>query len=189
MAVGHREEVLNTVLATCIGRRGLDADPELILQKGRSRPDVMAIMRGLRCAIEGKVADVPDAERTVLADARKRLDQGIAHLAIAVVYPTAMRTTSFSKLPDALSAATLKFCVLTDIEQVMWQEGAINEILEALRRAHDVIVRDDVLQQAVDTLNIGLAEVTSALLDNHGACDRLIKVLGIGNKANAESAV
>jgi hypothetical protein len=187
--VGHREEVLNTVLAACIGKRGLDADPETILRKGRSRPDVMAIMRGLRCAIEGKVADVADAAATVLADARKRLDQGIAHLAIAVVYPTNIRTISFSELPQALSVATLKFCVLTDVDQAMWHEGAINEILAELRRAHDVIVRDDVLQQAVDMLNIGLAEVTSALLDNHGACDRLIKVLGIGNKTNAATAV
>jgi hypothetical protein len=70
MAERHREEVLNTVLATCIGRRGVDADPETILRSGRSRPDVMAVMRGLRCAIEGKVADTQNAESVVVADAK-----------------------------------------------------------------------------------------------------------------------
>lgn len=168
MAERHREEVLNTVLATCIGRRGVDADPETILRSGRSRLDVMASMRGLRCAIEGKVADTANAESVVVADAKKRLDQGVAHLAIAVVYPTSLRTTFFGKLPHVLSAAILKFSVLTDSERVVWHEGTVNEILAELRRAHDVIVRDDILQQAVDTLNIGLAEVTRALVGSRG---------------------
>jgi hypothetical protein len=189
MAERHREEVLNTVLAACLGSRGIDADPETILRKGRARPDVMAIMRGLRCSIEGKIADTPTAEATVLAEAKNRLDQGIAHLAIAVVYPTEIRTTSFAKLPHTLSAAILKFCVLTDTEIATWHDGSINEILAELRRAHDVIVRDDVLQQAVDTLTVGLEEVTSALTVSPGTCDRLIKVLGIGTKSNAATSV
>jgi hypothetical protein len=193
MASRHREEVLNTVLAACLGRRGIDADPETILRKGRLRPDVMAIMRGLRCAIEGKVADTPNATATVLADAKRRLDQGVAHLAIAVVYPTNIRTTGFGQLPQAMTTAVFSFCVLTDAnadaDQIAWHDGGVTEVLAELRRAHDVIVRDDVLQQAVDTLNIGLVEVSSALLDNRGACDRLIRVLGIGTKANAATSV
>lgn len=185
MSERHREEVLNTVLATCIGNRGMHADPETIHRRGRSRPDVLAITRGLRCAIEGKVADTANAKSVALGDAKRRLDQGIAHLAIAVIYPTRIRTTDFKHLPHALSSTALKFCVLTDADQATWREGSINEILAELRRAHDVIVRDDVLQQAVDTLNIGLAEVSAALLVNHGACDRLIKLLGVGTKSNA----
>src|SRR5437660_565990 len=98
MAEKHREEVLNVVLATCLGNRGIDADPETILRRGRSKPDVIALFRGLRCAIEGKVADTNRAKAVVLADAQGRINQGIAHLAIAVVYPTAMRTIDFSRL-------------------------------------------------------------------------------------------
>jgi len=80
MQARHREEVLNTVLAACIAKRGVEADPETILQRGRTRPDVIAIFRGLRCGIEGKVADVPNAKEVVLADGRKRVEQGVAHL-------------------------------------------------------------------------------------------------------------
>lgn len=149
----------------------------------------MAIMRGLRCAIEGKVADTPNAELVVLAQAKRRVDQGVAHLAIAVVYPTFIRTMQFRRLHEELGAASLKFSVLTDGDKVTWHQGSVNEILAELRRAHDVIVRDDVLQQAVDTLNIGLAEVSSALLDSGATCDRLIKLLGIGTKGHAETAV
>jgi len=189
MSERHREEVLNTVLAACLGSRGADADPETILKRGRVRPDIIANVRGLRCALEGKIADAPQAETTVLSDARRRIDQGIAHLAIAVVYPAALARIPFKNLPQELSAATLKFAVLTDAGEDAWHDGGINNIMAELRRAHDIIVRDDVLQAAVNTLQLGLAEVSSALLDNHGACDRLIHVLGVGVKGDVKAPV
>jgi hypothetical protein len=189
MAERHREEVLNTVLATCLGRRGVEADPETILRNGRSRPDVIAVFRGLRCAIEGKVADTPQAKALVLSDAQGRIEQGIAHIAIAVVYPAPIRVADFAELSEVLGATALEFAVLTEAGEGAWHSGGLNDILAELRRAHDVIVRDDVLQQAVDTLSIGLTEVANALVNNKGACDRLIKVLGIGSKSNADASV
>jgi hypothetical protein len=190
MAERHREEVLNVVLAICLSSRGIEADPETILKRGSARPDVIALFRGLRCGIEGKVEDTNQAKSIVLRDARARINQGIAHLAIAVVYPTPLRSIVFDGLQAALNSATLEFSVLTDADsQEAWHAGGINDIVAELRRAHDVIVQDDVLQQAVNTLNIGLAEVSSALMNNKSACDRLIRVLGIGNKSNANSPV
>ncbi|MFC3320486.1 MULTISPECIES: hypothetical protein [Mesorhizobium] len=189
MGERHREEVLNTVLATCLGRRGVEADPETILNSGRSRPDVIASYRGLRCAIEGKVADTPQAGLLVLSDARGRIERGIAHLAIAVVYPAKIRTVEFVKLSEALSSTSLEFAVLTEAGDGAWHSGSMNDILAELRRAHDILVRDDVLQQAVDTLNVGLSEVASALMNNRGACDRLIQVLGVGGKTSADASV
>lgn len=190
MAEKHREEVLNVVLATCLSSRGIEADPETILRRGRSRPDVIALFRGLRCGIEGKVADANQAKSVVLGDARERINQGIAHLAIAVVYPTPLRSIAFDRLQSELNSAVLEFSVLTDADgKEAWHAGGINEIVGELRRAHDVIVRDDILQQAVGTLNIGLAEVASALLNNKAVCDRLIRVLGVGNKSNASAPV
>jgi hypothetical protein len=187
MAERHREEVLNTFLAVSLGRRGVDADPETILRKGR--PDVIAKFRGLRCAIEGKIADTPRATTVVLRDAQSRIDQGIAHVAIAVVYPALLRSTDIKHLRRELGSARFEFCVLTDAGGEGWRHGGLNDIVAELRRAHEVIVRDDVLQQAVDTLNIGLAEVSSALLGSKGTCDRLIKVLGVGNKSDATASV
>lgn len=141
----HREEVLNTVLAACLGRRGVEAHPETIMHHGRARPDVIAAFRGLRCAIEGKVADVAQARTIVAEDARKRGDQGVAHMAVGVVYPAPLRTTEFSGLPLAIGSAMLDFVVFTEAGPGDWRVGGINEMLEELRRAHETIVRDDVL--------------------------------------------
>jgi len=186
----HREEVLNVVLATCLSSRGIEADPETILRRGQAKPDVIAVFRGLRCGIEGKVADTNQPNATVISDARNRINQGVVHLAIAVVYPTPLRSTPFKRLQAELNKAVLEFSVLTDADQEQeWHGGGINEIVAELRRAYDVIVRDDVLLQAVNTLNIGLAEVSSALLGHKGACDRLIGILGIGNKSDGSSSI
>lgn len=190
MAERHREEVLNVVLATCLSQRGVNADPETILKRGRARPDVIATFRGLRCSIEGKIGrSVAQAESLVLNDARLRIEQAICQLAIAVIYPPALCSTEFAQLGRSMGAARLKFAVLTEAGAGPWHDGGINDILAELRRAHEILVRDDVLQQAVDTLNIGLSEVASALINNKGACDRLIGVLGVGSRSNAAHSV
>jgi hypothetical protein len=189
MASRHREEVLNTVLAARLAARGTDADPETILAQGRAKPDVMVKLRGLRCAIEGKVADVADAENIVLGDARKRIDQGIAHLAVAVIYPRRMRTVPIAKLGNELDTEQFLFIVLTEAGDGPWHNGMINDILGEPRRAHDIVVRDDVLQQAVTTLSLGLELVAEALFSSGSTCDRLIGLLGVGAKPNATSNV
>jgi hypothetical protein len=179
----HREEVLNVALAACISARGMQADPETII--AARKPDVIAMFRGLRCVIEGKVADVPNARAIVLEDARRRLDQGLAHLTIGAVYPRQLRSTPIDRLTSEMGDARLEFCVLTEGQSGSWHQGGINDILGELRRAHQDIVRDDVLQQAVEILNLGIAEVSSALFGNVTVCERLIKVLGIGDKSDA----
>jgi hypothetical protein len=97
MSARQREEVLNVTLASLIAARGVPASPETITQK--KMPDVIATFRGLRCAIEGKTGDVTNAQGVVSADARRRVEQGIAHLAIGVVYPKELRSTEFRVLP------------------------------------------------------------------------------------------
>ena len=187
MTSRHREEVLNTTLAARMVGAGVDADPETILDHGRAKPDVMVKLRGLRCAIEGKVEDVADAQNVVLGDARGRVDQGIAHLAVAVVYPRNLRTTAIKQLASELDLTQFQFSVLTDAGDGPWHRGQISDILNELRRAHDIVVRDDVLQQAVDTLNIGLATVANALFSSGSTCDRLIQLLGIGTRGNGSA--
>jgi len=183
----QREEVLNVTLATLIAARGMAAAPETITTK-HEMPDVIATFRGLRCAIEGKNDDVPNARDVVASDAKKRVEQGIAHLAVGVVYPKALRSTPFASLAVAMNEATYEFMVFTEIGPGEWRSGGVDEILDELRRAHEALVRDDVVKRAVDRLTIGMAAVSTALLDHPAVCDRLIDVLGIGEAEQADAA-
>lgn len=182
----HREEVLNVALAACISARGMHADPETILRRGAVRPDVMATFRGLRCAIEGKTGDVPLATAHVLEDARGRISQGIAHLAIAAVYPRELRSIDIMHLNQEMGRARLEFTILADENaEANWRSGGITEIVAELRRVHDTLVRDPVLQEAVGLLRIGIEEVANAVLSSKATAERIVTVIGVGGKPNA----
>lgn len=184
MPVRHREEVLNTVLAEAIVARGLNASPESIRDRGRQRPDVIILFRGLRCVIEGKVADVPNAKSVVLSDAAGRVEKGIAHLAIAAVYPKTLRSTPFAKLLEVCSQSRLDFAVYNERGPSQWRTGGVDDILDELRRSHETIARDDVVQEVAAKLESGLQEVAQILFDDATVCDRLIQLLGVGERAN-----
>ncbi len=54
MAERHREEVLNVVLAECLGNRGTPADPETILRRGLINPcRALAARRRLELRYDG----------------------------------------------------------------------------------------------------------------------------------------
>jgi hypothetical protein len=150
----QREEVLNTVLAQVLNARGANASPETI--QGDGRPDVILSFLGLRCAIEGKLEDLANARPVVTKQATGRVDAGIAHLAVAIVYPKILRSTPFAKLGEALGKTKFEFRVCTETGAREWRVGTADDILDELRRAHEDIIRDDVVQQAVEDLNAGL---------------------------------
>jgi hypothetical protein len=186
MGPRQREEVLNVSLASCLGARGIVANPETITSKHKM-PDVIATFRGLRCIIEGKIADVSGARDLVASDALRRVEQGIAHIAIGAVYPKLLRNTEFAQVGKALNSAVLDFIVFTEVGAGEWRSGGIDAILDELRRAHEAIVRDDVVTRAVEKLSLGMAAVANSMTQSNAVCDRLIDVLGIGEVEKADA--
>ena len=179
-----REEVLNITLAVCLAARGVPADPEVIT-RGRHMPDVLVVYRGLRCVIEGKVDDVAGAQNVVAGDAQRRVENGIAHFAIGVVYPAHLRTVRFADLPQELNSADLQFFVYTENGPGQWRAGRVDELLSELKHAHEAVVRDDVVARAVDKLSFGMASLSNHIYSSSAVCDRLIDVLGIGEGEDA----
>lgn len=182
MEVRHREEVLNTVLAQLIVARGMNADPETIKRQGKHRPDVYITFRGLRLGIEGKIDDVQGARGLVIDDAVGRIDAGLTHMSIAVVYGRKLRTVPFQQLAEELGKARLQYCVCSEAGIGDWREGTIDLILTDLRRAHDAVATDDVVRKAADSLSVYLREVAGVFEENPAICDRLVDLLGIGTK-------
>lgn len=116
-STGYREEVLNVVLAQLLDEQGIISAPEQSLKlaaQARRVPDVLVLFRGLRTAIEGKVDDHPTAADDVIKDAQGRVEQGIAHIGVAVLYPAALRQIPFPSLKNELSKAKLRMAICSE---------------------------------------------------------------------------
>jgi hypothetical protein len=181
----QREEVLNVKLAECICDRGMAAAPENILNTSRARamPDVIVSVSGLRCMIEGKMGDVQNARELVAKDARERVATGIAHLAVAVVYPAFLRQTPFMEVKGKLADATLDFLVCSEAMEGNWKQGKLDSILDELRRAHDALGADDVLNRSVKQLQAGMQDLVDVLSSHRAASIRLADLLGVYQEA------
>jgi hypothetical protein len=150
----HREEAINTQLALLISKLGVDAEAETIHKKGKSRPDVMFELRGLRVVIEGKFADHSNAAKIVLGDAEKRVRDGIAHIAVGAIYPTALKSTPTSKLEAILQDSTLRFTIVSEVGGVPpWYEGTPAQLMDSLRRSQEALAKDDIVQRTALALS------------------------------------
>jgi hypothetical protein len=193
-----RQEVLNVVLAQLLQRRGLVVTPEAILKaasegpRQRHIPDVMVDFQGLRLVIEGDF-DAGSAESDVAEQTRERVETGIAHLGVAVLYPRALRSAAFSKLEAEMEEARLRFAVVTEApEAPSFAEGRVEDLSESLRRAYEQLAKDQVLDRAVNMLKAGIERFTTALSGQPAVTDRFAHTLGIrqmsrtGRKAGEE---
>jgi hypothetical protein len=95
------------LLAQLLYKRGVISAPENIVKsnlgQGRRMPDVIVSFNGLRTAIEGEVGDHADAHQLALASARQRVEEGIAHIGAAVVYPERLRKSDSAALREMLA--------------------------------------------------------------------------------------
>ncbi|HZE59641.1 MAG TPA: hypothetical protein VE085_03720 [Burkholderiales bacterium] len=191
MAENQREEVLNVVLAEQLAARGIDAAPETVQKrangKGRGLPDVLIEYRGMRIVIEGKFESSAQATETVADQAKERISSGIAQIALAVQYPAALRSTAFSRLPEQIEASTLRYSVFSEVDNGEWHEGGVSAVLDEIRRAHERMCNEDVVQQAAESIRGCLDGVSRLFASNASICEELSKVLGIGKPGKEDS--
>ncbi len=142
-------------------------------------PDVMVEFSGLRTVVEGEVSDQSDAESRALQSAGRRVEQGIAQIGIAVVYPETLRHAQFTRLKNQLAACTLKFAVVTEAGATGFAEGDVNGLCDVLRRAYDQLVQENVVSEAVAALEAGIEKFASTVTRRRGLAARLAETLGI----------
>ena len=170
----NREEAVNTQLALVISKLGVTADAETIHVHGKHRPDVLFELRGLRVAIEGKFSDHGSAENQVLLDAKKRVSAGIAHIAVAAIYPDSLRKTTTTKIAEVLTTASLKYRIVTEtVESDDWLLGSPADLMESVRRAQETLVKDDIVEKTAKSLAVHLDSISKLWMGQSGACDRL----------------
>jgi hypothetical protein len=198
----HREEVLNVTLATLLHRSGVVAAPEQILNlgfdQGRIMPDVLVDYQGLRMVIEGRIVTGATAANAVLRKVRERVQQGIAHVGVAIIYPSRMREVPFEDLEQELSSVQLQFAITSEVEDIQltlpveefpdlqdltmpafWSRGDMNNLADVLRRTYEKLVQEDIVGRAVHSLHSGINVFSAVILASPGSIERSGQALGI----------
>ncbi len=178
---GFRQEVFNVLLAQLLQERKIISAPEEILSSpaGRKMPDVLVEYLGLRTVIEGEVADQANAAEKALASGSKRIEDGIAHIALAVVYPENLRTTPFSELKPTLENSRLQAAVITEAGASGYGETNVDGLADFLRRAFEQLVQEDVVGQAVAVLEEGIEKFAAAVAGSPGIVSRIAEAMGV----------
>ncbi|MFP4395963.1 MAG: hypothetical protein ACLFTI_11930 [Anaerolineales bacterium] len=180
----YREEVLNVYLAELLRDRGIVSAPETITSSGerRSLPDVVVQYAGLRVILEGKVADTPNAHEKAFAAAERRLEQGIVQIAIALVYPIALREAEDVK--SEMAAASFDIAIITESQTANYHRGDIDYLRSALTLAFNQLVQEDVVAEAVAALDAGIDRFASSIVHPSPIVQRLAGILGLSEPAN-----
>jgi hypothetical protein len=178
-----REEVLNITLAGLLKRRGLLSVPESILQSvaGRKLPDItLADLWGVRIVIEGRNFTNPAAKRSLFNDAKKRVEEGISPICLAVLYPPELREIDAdTDLDAAIEDATLIVRVISEGGEGEWAETNVDGIVEILRRSYELLVNEDVVASSVGSLEVAIESASANIAAVKAAPARLRKLLGI----------
>ena len=183
MNPGYRQEVFNVVLAQLLQERGVVSAPESILkiagEQEHSMPDVLVSFHGLRLVIEGEVDGQVRAANCALDTARRRVEQGIAHIGVGVVYPTDLRLVEFEGLKGRLMECELRLAIVTESGDTGFTTGGVDDLEIALRRTFEQLQEEDVVSRAVAILDEGVESFASVVAGKTGWVERLAKTLGI----------
>ena len=114
-----------------------------------------------------------------LSDTSKRIKSGLCHIAVAVVYPSTLRATPTAKLEEVLSLSHLRFLITSESGQTEWSEATPSEILAALRRTHDSLIKDDIVAKSAIKLQDRIDGIASLWGGQPVICDRLSDILGM----------
>ncbi len=186
---GHsREEVLNVALARLLRQHGIVSAAERITTLpatgGRAMPDVLVEYQNLRLIIEGKIDRNPESGRQVQKQAYDRVVSGLAHLALAVLYPQSLAAVTDHESVLAQSRLQISvFGEFSQLEDAPWEQGTVDDIADLLTRSYDRMIRGDVVRQAADTIRQATEDFSVVFQDSPAALDRAVRALGIHSLA------
>jgi hypothetical protein len=192
----QRQEVVNVVLAQLLCEHGLVAAPEQIIKAPSTAirlPDVILDFLGVRLAVEAEFIDASGAAAAAYEKAQSRVEQGLAHIGVAVLYPAKLRNTPFEKLKTALRSASLRYSITTEATTpavqlqlfgqettpITWYDGPVESLIESLRLSHGSLIREDVLDRAVARLDAALGDVVTAIEWQPATSERMALQLGV----------
>ncbi|MBO9308763.1 MAG: hypothetical protein J7551_03150 [Chloroflexi bacterium] len=168
----YRQETLNIAFAQILHAEGIALAPESVLRADERRrlPDIVLDYRGLRLMVEGEVDDLLEPEEKAYRAARRRLEEGLAHIAIGVVYPALLRNVPFRKLHRAIHESRLRFVVLIPSAlEASFVEGKVSDFRDMLERAYDHLLREDEVSEAVAIIESAVEQFAQVVIQHFSA--------------------
>jgi hypothetical protein len=180
-----REEVINVQLADALSQRGLDATPETI--RGAARPDVLIVLDGLKLVLEGRSRT---QRHMLMADAKARVEEGVADIAIGVLYPPDLRDAgSLHELTANIAAAHYDGEIFSlgrqGIDNTPFAGASLDELAQTVNsvfrlRVHNDVVREQVVRlEAMLDDTVSRASTTDLFFRSAVLVQRLKQALGI----------
>jgi len=193
METGFRQEVFNVILAQILEEHGVVSAPERIIKAKPGRtmrmPDVLVYFRGLRLIIEGEVEDALKAEERALNSARKRVEEGLAHIGVAVVYPASLRKIEkLSQLKKGLKESWLRVAIYNESGESGFTTTNIENIPNMLFQTFDQLVQEDVVKRATEILDEAVEQVAPVLATIPEFPGTAAKILGIRSLPNRKKS-
>jgi hypothetical protein len=184
METGFRQEVFNVLLAQILERHGVISAPERIIKAKvslkRRMPDVLVYFRGLRLIIEGEVEDASRAEERALSSARKKVEEGLAHIGVAVVYPAFLRKSErLYQLKSELEESQLRVAIISESGESGFTSASIKQLIDMLYQTFDQLVKEDVVKRATEILDDAVEKVAPVFAAIPGFPQEAAKILGI----------
>jgi hypothetical protein len=179
-----REEVLNVLLAELLEERGLWSVPESIRHgRGRDRrlPDItLADLWGVRIILEGRILENAEDRESLLRDARRRVEEGLCPICLAVLYPSRLRGgRTLPALRQELEHASLEVRVISEGHEGTWTASTVEGLVEIVRRGYELLVAEDVVTGTVADLQAAIDVAAETLVAGRGRTERLADLLGI----------
>jgi hypothetical protein len=148
-------------------------------------------------AIEGEYSSSL-AQRKASGSALRRVEEGIAHIGIAVVYPREISLIGNpAKLKKTLASSMLQFAIITEIQQPEFQqlaflleptpskpiiafvEGDLNALVDALRRSYEKLIEEEVLERAVQLMQESTQKFLLALQSQPATAERFQSAMDV----------
>jgi hypothetical protein len=187
MTDGFRQEVLNVVLAQLLQERGVVSAPETIIKRQIDEhirmPDVIVDYNGLTTIIEGEI-DGMDAEQNALKSAWQRIDETLAYIGIAVVYPSILRSVDFPKLKETMRDADYKIAIIAESGETEFTPAKLDYLEKALADAFENLVKEDIVSKAVAKIDAAVEYFVDGLDLKSEFIDRAADILGIKELPN-----
>ena len=132
MTTREHEHTLNVWLADLLRQRGLNAQQERMQRGGRIDVDIR--VGPVKIALEAKQGETNAKKREVIADADRRLKQGLAECAVAICYPDGI--TRSEQITRSRMLWTIRAPkALVPADEARWSDADLDELVSIITLA------------------------------------------------------